>query len=112
LPQLGGPLAIVAATGVHLREPERSPLDILVPVSGTGYRAAPPSLPVVAIARAYARPVTALYVASTTTARKQRRLRARGRGTSHPRDVVRLADRYDVEAKTAVRSNVAPMKRS
>jgi Kef-type K+ transport system membrane component KefB/nucleotide-binding universal stress UspA family protein len=102
-----GPLAIVAATGVHLREPERSSLDILVPVSGTevSRRAAEFA---VAIARAYARPVTALYVASTTTARKRRRLRARVEEQAILKDVVELADRYDVEAKTAVRSNVAP----
>jgi nucleotide-binding universal stress UspA family protein len=57
---------------------------------------------------AYARPVTALYVASTTTARKRRRLRARVEEQAILKDVVELADRYDVAAKTAVRSNVAP----
>jgi len=58
-----GPLAIVAANGDHLREPQRSPLHILVPVTGTevSRRAADVAI---AIARACDRPITALYVVS------------------------------------------------
>lgn len=102
-----GPLAVVAAKGDHLREPERSPLDILVPVSGTevSRRAAEVA---VAIARVYGRPITTLYIASTASGRKRRRLRARVEEQAIIKDVVELADRYDVEAKTAVRADAAP----
>jgi K+:H+ antiporter len=103
-----GPLAIVAGNGVHLKQPERSPLHILVPLNGTevSRRAAEVA---VALARASGCPVTALYVANPGAGgrpRKQRRFRARREELAIIKDAVELADRYDVPTKTAVHSDV------
>jgi Kef-type K+ transport system membrane component KefB/nucleotide-binding universal stress UspA family protein len=104
-----GPLAIVAATGDHLREPEQTVLQILVPVTGNevSRRAAEVAI---AIARACDRPITALYVAATgaSSERNRRGFRARQQEQAIMKDVVEMADRLDVTAKTALRSDVAP----
>jgi Kef-type K+ transport system membrane component KefB/nucleotide-binding universal stress UspA family protein len=104
-----GPLAIVAANGDHLREPQRSPLHILVPVTGTevSRRAADVAI---AIARACDRPITALYVAtaSGSNGRKRRSFRARRHEQAIMKDIVEMADRHDVTTRTAVHSDVTP----
>jgi Kef-type K+ transport system membrane component KefB/nucleotide-binding universal stress UspA family protein len=104
-----GPLAIVAANGDHLKEPERSPLHILVPVTGNevSRRAAEVAI---ALARACDQPITALYVATsgTSNARKGRGFRARQQEQAILKDIVEMADRYDVSTTTAVHSDVAP----
>jgi Kef-type K+ transport system membrane component KefB/nucleotide-binding universal stress UspA family protein len=106
-----GPLAITVGKGIHLRQPERSPLHILVPVNGTDVsrRAAEVAI---AIARARNCPVAALYVAHGTTdnPRKRRGFRARQQEQAIMKDFVEMADRYDVKAKTAVRADLAPDK--
>jgi nucleotide-binding universal stress UspA family protein len=104
-----GPLAIVAGNGEHLKQPQQSPLHILVPVTGNevSRRAADVAI---AIARASDCPMTALYVATTGTSngRKRRGFRARQQEQAIMRDVVEMADRHDVMARTAVHSDVAP----
>jgi Kef-type K+ transport system membrane component KefB/nucleotide-binding universal stress UspA family protein len=104
-----GPLAIVAATDDHLSEPEQTLLQILVPVTGNeiSRRAAEVAI---AIARACDRPITALYVAATgaSNERKRRGFRARQQEQAIMKDMVEMADRLDVTAKTALRSDVAP----
>jgi len=104
-----GPLAIVAGNGDHLRRPQQSPLRILVPVTGNevSRRAADVAI---AIAHACDCPMTALYVATTGTSngRKRRGFRARQQEQAIMRDVVEMADRHDVTARTAVHSDVAP----
>jgi Kef-type K+ transport system membrane component KefB/nucleotide-binding universal stress UspA family protein len=106
-----GPLAITIGKGIHLRQPERSPLHILVPVNGTDVsrRAAEVAL---AIAHACNCPVAALYVAqgATNGPRKRRGFRARQQEQALMKDFVEMADRYDVKAKTAVRADLAPDK--
>ena len=106
-----GPLAITFGKGIHLRQPERSPLHILVPVNGTDVsrRAAEVAL---AIAHACNCPVAALYVAhgATDNPRKRRGFRARQQEQAIMKDFVEMADRYDVKAKTAVRADLAPDK--
>ena len=73
-----GPLAILAGSGDHLRQPQQSPLHILVPVTGNevSRRAADVAI---AIARACECPITALYVATggAGNGRKRRGFRAR-----------------------------------
>jgi len=100
-----GPMAIVDAKGVHLEKPEQSPLDILVPVSGTevSRRAAEVAI---AVARAVKAPITALYV---TPRSGQQRRGARGRRYEQAilKEVVEMADQYDQRVATAVRSEVA-----
>ncbi len=104
-----GPLAIVAGNGDHLRQPQQSPLHILVPVTGTevSRRAADVAI---AIARACDCPITALYVATTSVSngRKRRGFRARQQEQAIMKDVVEMADRHDVTTRTAVHADVAP----
>jgi len=102
-----GPLAVVSGQGEHLCDPEQSPLDILVPVNGTDVsrRAAEVAI---SIARACNRPVTALSVSTTAPTRKRPRLRARQEQQAIVKDIVAMADPYDVKVKTAVRADTAP----
>jgi Kef-type K+ transport system membrane component KefB/nucleotide-binding universal stress UspA family protein len=106
-----GPLAITVGKGVHLRQPERSPLHILVPVNGTevSRRAAEVAL---AIAHACSCPVAALYVVHSAPGnpRRRRGFRARQQEQAIMKDFVEMADRYEVKAKTAVRADQAPDK--
>jgi Kef-type K+ transport system membrane component KefB/nucleotide-binding universal stress UspA family protein len=104
-----GPLAIVAGHADHLSEPQRSPAHILVPVTGSevSRRAADVAL---AIASACDCPVTALYVATSgaNNGHKGRVFRASRQEQAIMKDMVEMADHYDVTAKTAVRSDLAP----
>ena len=106
-----GPLALVAAHGVHLREPERSPLHILVPVNGTDVsrRAAEVAI---TIARASGSAITVLYVATTGVSngrnRKRRGFRASRREQAIVKEIVEIANRYDVTTATVMRADVAP----
>ena len=101
-----GPMAIVMGQGGHLDRPNDCGFDILVPVAGTDVsrRAAEVA---VALARACGAAVTALYVANTAAGAKRR-----GSRSQHEqailKEIVQMADRYDVEVRTAVRSDVAP----
>jgi Kef-type K+ transport system membrane component KefB/nucleotide-binding universal stress UspA family protein len=105
----GGPLAVVSANGDHLKQPQQSPLHLLVPVTGNevSRRAADVAI---AIARASECPITALYVATggASNGRKRRGFRARRHEQAIMKDVVEMADRHDVMARTAVHSDVAP----
>jgi Kef-type K+ transport system membrane component KefB/nucleotide-binding universal stress UspA family protein len=104
-----GPLAVVSANGDHLKQPQQSPLHLLVPVTGNevSRRAADVAI---AIARASECPITALYVATggASNARKRRGFRARRQEQAIMKDVVEMADRHDVMARTAVHSDVTP----
>ncbi len=103
-----GALAIVMGQGHHLKAPDQSRFNILVPVAGTdvSLRAAEVA---VELARAFESPMTALYVANTSANAKRRgRARARRHEQAILKAVVQMADRYDVAVRTAVRSDVAP----
>jgi Kef-type K+ transport system membrane component KefB/nucleotide-binding universal stress UspA family protein len=103
-----GPLAIVMGQGDHLKEPDRSRFNILVPVAGTDIsrRAAEVA---VALARVCECPMTALYVANTGASAKRRAgPRERRQEQAILKEIVQMADRYDVNVITAVRSDVAP----
>jgi nucleotide-binding universal stress UspA family protein len=105
-----GPLAIVAARGVHLERPLQSALNILVPVTGTeaSRRAAEIG---VTIAQATGAPVTALYVSTGRSKRAARSLRnalrSRRQHEAILRDVVEMAERYNVDVRTDVKVDVA-----
>jgi K+:H+ antiporter len=105
------PFAISDGKGVHLEQPEQSPLRILVPVNGTDVsrRAADMAL---AIARACDCPVTALYVAAgaANSPRKRRGFRARRQEQAIMKDIVEMADHHDVAVKTSMRADVTPDK--
>jgi Kef-type K+ transport system membrane component KefB/nucleotide-binding universal stress UspA family protein len=104
-----GPLAVVSANGDHLKQPQQSPLHLLVPVTGNevSRRAADVAI---AIARASECPITALYVATggVGNGRKRRGFRARRQEQAIMKDIVEMADRHDVTARTAVHSDVTP----
>jgi nucleotide-binding universal stress UspA family protein len=95
-----GPLAVVDARGKLLEHPLGSQLDILVPVNGTEYsrRAAEVAI---AIARASHAPLTALYVAP------RGRKRSRRYEEAILKDILKLAETYDTDMRTAVRANIA-----
>ena len=103
-----GALAIVMGQGHHLKAPDQCRFNILVPVAGTdvSLRAAEVA---VELARACASPMTALYVANPSANAKRRgRARARRHEQAILKEIVQMADRYDVAVRTAVRSDVAP----
>jgi nucleotide-binding universal stress UspA family protein len=103
-----GPLAIVMGQGEHLKQRDQCAFNILVPVAGTeiSRRAAEVA---VALARACECPMTALYVANTGANTKRRgSVRERRQEQAILKEIVQMADRYDVTVKTAVHSDVAP----
>jgi Kef-type K+ transport system membrane component KefB/nucleotide-binding universal stress UspA family protein len=97
-----GPLIIVDARDGLLKEPATSDLSILVPVNGTetSRRAAEVA---VAMARASRAPITALYVAPPRNGKKPSRQRA----DAILKDIVALSEAYNVDVRTAVRSEAA-----
>jgi Kef-type K+ transport system membrane component KefB/nucleotide-binding universal stress UspA family protein len=101
-----GPLAIVAARGVHLDRPEQSPVNILLPVNGTDVSRRAAEL-AIAVARVCKAPITALYVSSQKSGPRGR-TGARTHEQAILKDIVELADQYDQEVRTAVRSDIAP----
>jgi Kef-type K+ transport system membrane component KefB/nucleotide-binding universal stress UspA family protein len=97
-----GPLTIVDARSGILEDPSNSKLSIIVPVNGTetSRRAAEVA---VAMARASRAPLTALYVAPPSNAKRPSRRRA----DAILKDIVVLGETYDVDARTAVRTQAA-----
>ena len=115
-----GPFAVVSVHGVHLKNPNYGPLHILVPVNGTEFsrRAAELAINVARVAQATVR---VLYVSSRKASwreNKQQGRAARRRERAILNDIVELAQRYDQDVKTSVRSGatseaiLAEVKRS
>jgi Kef-type K+ transport system membrane component KefB/nucleotide-binding universal stress UspA family protein len=98
-----GPLAVVDARGDHVEHPLRGRISILVPVNGTDLSRRGAEV-AITIARAAKAPITALYVAQTG---KIKTKRSRQYEEAILKDIVKLADTYGVEIKTAVRPDVA-----
>jgi nucleotide-binding universal stress UspA family protein len=97
-----GPLAIVEARDGLRKEPLKSKLSILVPVNGTApsRRAAEVAI---TLARATRAPVTALYVAPRANGARRR---SREPVDAILKDIVTLAESYDVDVRTAVRDDL------
>jgi nucleotide-binding universal stress UspA family protein len=95
-----GPLAVIDGRGRLLAEPLHESLNMLVPINGTenSRRAAEVAI---AIARVSHAPLTALYVAPGG------RKRSRRYEEAILKDIVKLAETYDLDLRTAVRANVA-----
>ena len=107
-----GPLAIVAGRADHLKQAVVGRFDILVPVTGTevSRRAAEVAI---ALGRVGGCTVTALHVANTVSnseRRRRRGMRELRQEQAILKDIVQMADRYNVPIKTAVRSDLAPDK--
>jgi nucleotide-binding universal stress UspA family protein len=96
-----GPLAMADARDMHLEHPLYGKLAILVPVNGTeiSRRAAEIAI---AIARTSNASLTALYVAPGG-----KKNRSRQYEEAILKDIVDLAESYELEMRTAVRDNVA-----
>ena len=98
-----GPLAVADARGSHLEAPVEGRLNILVPVNGTEVSRRGAEVAIV-LARAAKAPLTAVYVTPAGAKTK----RARQYEEAILKDVVALAESYDVELRTAVRSDLLP----
>jgi nucleotide-binding universal stress UspA family protein len=104
-----GPMAVIAARGGHRRPGvRRRGVDVLVPVTGTGYsrRGAEVAL---ALARADNGTVTALYVMPAAARHWHRRFDpgwvTRADEAAILREIVELGDRIGVTVRTAVRTS-------
>jgi len=98
-----GPLAVVDAREPHLKEPLEGKLSILTPINGTEVSRRAAEVAIV-LARASNSPITALYVASGGKNKK----RSRQYEEAILKDIVELAETYDVEMQTAVHTDIAP----
>ena len=105
-----GPLAIVNARGIHLRNPLERRLRILVPVNGT--ETARNALEVAAaLAAATEGRVTALHVSNAQRSKRGfslSRLRSMENQELILKDAAALAEEHGAEARTMVSSNTAP----
>jgi Kef-type K+ transport system membrane component KefB/nucleotide-binding universal stress UspA family protein len=97
-----GPLAIVEARDLHLKEPLDGRLSILAPVNGTDTSRRAAEVAIV-LARASKAPLTALYVASGG----KHKQRSRQSEEAILKDIVALAESYGVTLRTAVRADLA-----
>jgi nucleotide-binding universal stress UspA family protein len=100
-----GPLAITAVHG-GLADKPAGKLSILVPVNGTepSRRAAEVAI---TIARASKASLTVLYVAARSGSRARRSLRSRRNEEAILKDIVVIADGYNMSIRTAVLSSSA-----
>src|SRR5712691_8268700 len=109
--EFDGPFAITAARGAHRRAEIGRPLDILVPVTGTGFSRHGAEV-ALALAHADYGTVTALYVTSPGKRPWQREFRRAlaigGGGAAVLREIVSLGDRMEVAVRTAVRTDTEP----
>lgn len=102
-----GSLAITDVRGSLLKQPDTK-LNILIPVNGTepARRAAEVAI---TIARATKAPLTVLYVAVRASGKRNLRqgIRRRQHEEAILRDIVTIADGYNMSVRTAVLSNAA-----
>ena len=100
----------MAGKGVHLKQPQQSPLHILVPVNGT--EVAPRRRGRDRHRTRLRLPDHPLYVANTgggsAGTRKRRGFRARQQEQAITKEIVEIADRDDATIKTAMHADVAP----
>jgi Kef-type K+ transport system membrane component KefB len=97
-----GPLIITDAREEHRKHPLHGTVSILVPVNGTevSRRAAEVGI---ALARATKAPLTALYVTTGSKANRSSRYEE-----AILKDIVDLAESYELDLRTAVRGDLAP----
>ena len=95
-----GPLGITLVRG-ELEEDPRGKMNILVPINGTepSRRAAEVAI---TMARANKAPLTVLYVAVRATGKARRGLRTRSHENAILKDIVAIADGYNMSIRTTV----------
>jgi len=94
------PLGVVDARGVHRKAPLPSEINVLVPVNGTDVSRRGAEV-AITIARACKAPVIALYVAP-----RDKEKRSPRNEEAVLKDIVELAETYDVPVRTAVRADL------
>jgi Kef-type K+ transport system membrane component KefB/nucleotide-binding universal stress UspA family protein len=106
-----GAIAVVAGRGPHVARALEPGSKILVPANGTeaARRAAEIAL---VMAKSTRTSITALYVASGSGTESKRKRPRRGSATRRNeeailKEIVELADRYDIQVRTAMRVDVA-----
>jgi Kef-type K+ transport system membrane component KefB/nucleotide-binding universal stress UspA family protein len=106
-----GPVAVALALGSHARDASCANLNILAPITGSEISRHGAEV-AVTLAHATHRPVTVLYVAAQSRhARPLAILGARRREQEAVlKDIVKIADQYDVRVRTAVRAHASPAK--
>lgn len=97
-----GPLAVAEARDVHLKQPVDGRLSILAPVNGTATSRRAAEVAIV-LAKASKAPITALYVAPGS----KKPSRSRQYEEAILKDIVMLAESYNVTIRTAVRVDMA-----
>ena len=103
-----GPLAIAAAKGKHLKQPNPDGLNILIPVSGSAISKRGAEV-AVALAQGGSGSLRMIYVATTRDKGAQRGTsRGLGQEAGILKDASDLAARYDVDFTTTLRVNRAP----
>lgn len=104
-----GPIAIVAAKGIHLKQPAKPDFKILVPVSGSAVSRRGAEV-AVALARLSPAPVNVVYVTTTRDrgARRNSASMTLAREEAILKDTAAAAARYDVDVVTSLRANTAP----
>jgi Kef-type K+ transport system membrane component KefB/nucleotide-binding universal stress UspA family protein len=103
-----GPLAVAVARGAHKDDPIGGRLRILAPVVGTAISRHAAEV-AIELARAAHAEITILYVAPTSTAvdavsARRGRMLSRRHEEQVLREIVDIADRYDVIARTRLRT--------
>jgi Kef-type K+ transport system membrane component KefB/nucleotide-binding universal stress UspA family protein len=105
-----GPLAVASARGAHQEDTMNSRLSVLVPITGTEISLHAMEVGI-AIARASAAPITALYISAGLSARRARRLRDPGQphqpAEAVLKEAVEVAERYGVPMRTAIKRSTA-----
>jgi Kef-type K+ transport system membrane component KefB/nucleotide-binding universal stress UspA family protein len=103
-----GPLAIVAARGMHMTDPLDAELRILVPITGTEISRRGAEVAIM-LARASDAQIVALYVASGIDKRaRQYGFGGSRRGESILKDIVGLGEQHGVVVKTMIRADTSP----
>lgn len=103
-----GPMALVAARGAHLDQPNAAGFNILVAVSGSGVSRRGAEV-AVALARTSTEPLKVVYVSTTRDKARHGRVSfTRAPEEAVLKDTATAAARYDVNVTTALRANAAP----
>jgi Kef-type K+ transport system membrane component KefB/nucleotide-binding universal stress UspA family protein len=104
-----GPVALVAAKGVHLKQPASAEFRILVPVSGSAVSRRGAEV-AGALARSSPYPLRVVYVSTTTDKGARRRGASMSLASEEGilKDAAAAAACYDVDVRTTLRANATP----
>jgi nucleotide-binding universal stress UspA family protein len=106
-----GPIAVALALGAHAQDASCANLNILAPITGSEVSRHGAEV-AVALARATRRPLTVLYVAAQAVRAKPLAILGARRREQEAvlKDIVKIADQYNVRVRTAVTAHASPAK--